>query len=182
MIRCNTWSISHCYNQHSNIVLSFALVISGNNILDKHCSIQWLHNSQLPLATVNMWALMVMCVPLLFAFSGWLFPTNLLESILSAQTAFVALFLFLLLMLREKRRGGGGCGWGQAVYTVVVCMWCSLCIKYKYVLVRVVVFELELNIIYCTCVCIWLEYSLVILRITVPWDVCALPFVCLCSS
>ena len=54
-----------------------------------------------------MWALMVMCVPLLFAFSGWLFPTNLLESILSAQTAFVALFLFLLLMLREKRRGGG---------------------------------------------------------------------------
>ena len=57
-----------------------------------------------------MWALMVMCVPLLFAFSGWLFPTNLLESILSAQTAFVALFLFLflLLMLREKRKGGGG--------------------------------------------------------------------------
>ena len=54
---------------------------------------------------------MVMCVPLLFAFSGWLFPTNLLESILSAQTAFVALFLFLLLMLREKRKGGGGV-WG----------------------------------------------------------------------
>ena len=57
-----------------------------------------------------MWALMVMCVPLLFALSGWLFPTNLLESILSAQTAFVALFLFLLLMLREKRKGGGGVG------------------------------------------------------------------------
>lgn len=34
--------------------------------------------------------------PLLFAFSGWLFPTNLLESILSAQTAFVAFFKIIL--------------------------------------------------------------------------------------
>lgn len=42
-------------------------------------------------------------LPLRFAFSGWLFPTNLLESILSAQTAFVA---FIFIFINVERRGG----------------------------------------------------------------------------